>query len=152
MNPFATNSRTPLYIKKEFEEMKKLTAPIVRRYSIYSFISAPLVIFSAINLYFLLFHSTWTSEIPLLIIYGVLGAIGLALFKESTFQSKQVFKMGYHYMINRMKESKYLYDYRKERYLQLINQNPVDAVNIFREFLKEEERMRGNSVNKDTIT
>ncbi|MCD8510436.1 MAG: YwnF family protein [Bacillus sp. (in: Bacteria)] len=125
--------------------MKKLTAPIVRKYSIYSFASASLILFSVINLYFLFFHTNWAQEITMLIVYGVVGALGLALFKESSFQSKRVFKLGYHYMVNRMRESTHLYDYRKERYLQLINKNPMEAINIFREFLMEEQRMKVNN-------
>lgn len=149
MNPYTTNNETPYFIKKEFEELKKLTAPIVRKYSIYSFAASTLILFSLINLYFLFFHNNWAQEIVMLIVYGAVGALGMALFKESNLQSKQVFKLGYHYMVNRMRESTHLYDYRKDRYLQLISKNPMEAISIFREFLMEEERMKSNNTKKD---
>ncbi|MCA1024737.1 MULTISPECIES: DUF5392 family protein [Cytobacillus] len=138
MNPFTD---MPVFVKKEIELLNERLAPTMRVASRYSLFSFPLVVFSIMNIIIVLFtmpmdENTWIT----LLIYSILGAVGMALSKESKIRRKAIEKISVDYMIQRINESKIATEQMKKRYIIIINEKPVMALAQFMEFLREEQR------------
>ncbi|MCY8139612.1 DUF5392 family protein, partial [Bacillus inaquosorum] len=74
-------------------------------------------------------------------IFALLGALGLAFFKEAGYQHKQIQKTVHIYMLNRIKKSEILSEERKDSYTRQIKEEPF-AMRSFVEFLTEEDRRK----------
>ena len=80
--------------------------------------------------------------LPVVIIYAVLGALGLALFKESKFKRKEIEKLSSKYIIDRMNKSVVITENVKNEYISMVKNKPANAIEYFIRFLQDENRAR----------
>ncbi|UTR14758.1 YwnF family protein [Salipaludibacillus sp. LMS25] len=134
---------TSQYVKTEFEKIQAALAPYIKKSSMYTLISVPILTFSLINLFALSVNRGISDEtMPLIIVFGVAGAFGLALFKESMYQSKEIYIKSFNYITNRIKKNDELPDAIKDRYLRRLQTEPANTMMIYYEFLQQEERLK----------
>ncbi|MDC3418629.1 DUF5392 family protein [Aquibacillus salsiterrae] len=134
-------SEMPSYVIKEMEKIESKILPYTQKAAKYSFWSLPLILLSIFNLFFLLFILP-DRNLPVLIVYGLIGAIGLAFSKEAKFYQREVLKRSIHCMIERIKDSDIVPNVTKEDYIRRIQQQSISSYYYFIEFLKEEHRMK----------
>ena len=133
----------PENIQKELEHIQKLIMPLAKKTSRYLFLTYPLIGIAVLNLVILLFFSPRENHIyPMLFVYAVIGAIGLALLKETRINKKEIQKIGILYIIDRIKKSGFVTEEKKVRYIRLVSERPVLAMENFVKFLQEEDRMK----------
>ncbi|MEQ6377200.1 DUF5392 family protein [Bacillaceae bacterium S4-13-58] len=130
----------PPFVKREVDKLEETVEPIAKKAAKYSFWSFPLIVFSLINLFFLLFVIQQNNLIAMAF-YAVLGAIGLALSKEVRYQRKELMERTKEYIIKRIHQSEDVTPEVKNKYIQLVKQHPFRSFQYFVEFLEEEHRM-----------
>ncbi len=140
MNPFQTEHLSH-YVKEELIRMQNELAPYVKKSMAFSLIAVPLIVFSSINLYVLLFGNVGETSLEILIFLAFLAALGTALLVESIHLNKEMVQKGIDYMINRIKTSEMLSDAARERYVDAIKNDERRAYQIFYDFLQHEERL-----------
>ncbi|SET21675.1 hypothetical protein SAMN05216389_10718 [Oceanobacillus limi] len=132
----------PAVVRKEVEKLEETLSPFMKKVSKYAFWSFPLITFSVINLFFLLFFVPSEERVlAVLIFYAVLGAFGMALSKEAKLQRKEIQKKSSDYIIKRMNKSDIVPDDRKEDYIARVRTQPLRSVEHFIKFLKEEDQI-----------
>ncbi|WP_377558942.1 DUF5392 family protein [Ornithinibacillus salinisoli] len=132
----------PAFVKKEIEKLNDFLSPFVKKVSKYAFWSLPLITFSIVNLFFLLFLIPSEDRMLVaLIFYAILGAFGMALSKEAKLQRKEIQKISSDYIIERMKKSDLVSDRFREDYIKRVINQPVRAMDHFVKFLEEEDRL-----------
>ena len=136
----------PGFMQDEIEQLQSKLSPLLKKNMKYGFFSTVMIGFSIINLFFLLFKN---DSLPIskiaLGIYALVGAVGFALLKENKHNRREIVKMSQKYMLERIKKSSYLTDARKSSYFKRINEQPLTAMNVFFEFLAEEQQWKNNS-------
>lgn len=78
-----------------------------------------------------------------------MGAVGFALLKENKHNQKEIVKMSQKYMLERIKKSNFLTDSRKSNYFNRVNEHPLSAMNVFIEFLAEEQQSKNKSSHNE---
>ncbi|MEB1807108.1 MAG: YwnF family protein, partial [Bacillaceae bacterium] len=133
------------YTKKEFEKMQSRISPLVKKSTIFTVASISLISISFINLYYLLFGHV--SNMVLTVVFSILGAVGMALYKEVKFQNKEIYNTSINYIKERIMKSEIVPDYTRDRFIEKVSSEPMNAFQTFSEFLHQEERMKklGNS-------
>lgn len=132
----------PENIKKEIEAIQRLILPLARKTSKYMFWTYPLIGISIFNLIYLLFFSTRTTDIyVMLVIYALIGAVGVALLKETKLNKKEIERIGQKYIVDRIKKSRFVPDDRKKHYISAVHKQPVLAMENFVKFLQEEDNL-----------
>ncbi|GAE29846.1 DUF5392 family protein [Alkalihalobacillus hemicellulosilyticus] len=140
---FKANQKQSPYIAKELEKIQSKLKPFMKKSTIYTFISMPLITFSMMHLGIILFQIGISQEMMLVVVIAALsGAFGLALFKESMHVNKQMFQTSVDYMTDRILKSTKIPDQSREQYLDQIHTEPMKAVNTFCLFLEQEERIK----------
>ncbi|WP_077622376.1 DUF5392 family protein [Sediminibacillus massiliensis] len=92
-----------VYVKKELENFQNKLMPFMKKTRRMTFISIPLITFSVINLFFLLFQVGISQESAIsAVIISLAGAIGFALFKETLHKNKEIANMSLEYMKDRI--------------------------------------------------
>lgn len=135
--------QVPAYIQKELEMITKHVKPLVKKSSTYSLFSIPLILFSVTNLIILFVNNGFTRDMwPMLLVFSVLAAIGMALSKESKSLQKEIQQKSNHYIIERIKKSGSVPDFKKKAFVNLIKKQPVLGFNTFIKFLEEEKRLK----------
>ena len=131
-------------------QLQSTLSPLLKKNMKYRLLSTVMIGFSIINLFFLLFkgESLPISKIALGI-YALVGAVGFALLKENKHNQKEIVKMSQKYMLERMKKSNYLTDARKSNYYKRVNDQPLFAMNVFFEFLSEEQQRMNRSSHEE---
>jgi len=129
----------PHFIKKEFEKLQESLEPTVRKASKYGLWAFPLILLSLFNFVSLLFFASARSTI-VIVIYAIIGAVGLALYKEAKFQRKAIRTVSFNYIIKRISESEVAPESLKKKYLSQIKNQPAMTFNYFIGFLEEENR------------
>nr|MDH3153035.1 DUF5392 family protein [Bacillus licheniformis]MDH3161890.1 DUF5392 family protein [Bacillus licheniformis] len=66
----------------------------------------------------------------------------MALFRESSYQKRNVQQSVMKYILERMQTSEVLSDERKSRYVRAVKEEPFTVMRSFLEFLNEEEIRR----------
>ncbi|MCK1991238.1 hypothetical protein GW626_12910 [Peribacillus muralis] len=141
MNIKLTN--IPHFMQAELEQLQAKISPMLKKNMKYSLLSTAMIGFSVINLFFLLFNNESLSISNIALgIYALIGAIGLALLKENKHNQKEIANMSRIYMLERMKKSRYISDARKSNYYGKVNDQPLYAMNVFFEFLAEEQQRK----------
>ncbi|MFJ7636936.1 DUF5392 family protein [Peribacillus sp. NPDC097206] len=136
----------PHSMQSELKKIQMKLNPLLKKNMKYGFFSTVMIGFSVINLFFLLFmNDSYPISKIALCIYALIGAIGFALMKENKHNQKEIVKMSQKFVLERMKKSTYLTDARKNNYYQKVNEHPFLAMNVFIEFLAEEEQRKNNS-------
>ncbi|MGE7759549.1 DUF5392 family protein [Peribacillus sp. NPDC097895] len=143
-------NKIPRFMQAEMEELQSTLSPLLKKNMKYRLLSTVMIGFSIINLFFLLFkgESLPISKIALGI-YALVGAVGFALLKENKHNQKEIVKMSQKYMLERMKKSNYLTDSRKSNYYKRVNDQPLFAMNVFFEFLSEEQQRMNRSSHEE---
>lgn len=133
----------PGFMQDEIEQLQLKLSPLLKKNMKYGFFSTVMIGFSIINLFFLLFKndSLPVSKIALGI-YALVGAVGFALLKENKHNQREIVKMSQKYMLERIKKSNYLTDARKNNYFKRVNEHPLTAMNVFFDFLAEEQQWK----------
>ncbi|WP_148358795.1 DUF5392 family protein [Peribacillus simplex] len=143
-------NRIPGFMQAEMAQLQSTLSPLLKKNMKYRLLSTVMIGFSIINLFFLLFkgESLPISKIALGI-YALVGAVGFALLKENKHNQKEIVKMSQKYMLERMKKSIYLTDARKSNYYKRVNDQPLFAMNVFFEFLSEEQQRMNRSSHEE---
>ncbi|MDM5359417.1 DUF5392 family protein [Peribacillus sp. ACCC06369] len=143
-------NKIPGFMQAEIEQLQSSLSPLLKKNLKYGFFSTVMIGFSIINLFFLLFKS---DSLPIsktaLGIYALVGAVGFALLKENKHNQKEIVKMSQKYMLERIKKSNYLTDSRKSNYFKRVNEHPLSAMNVFIEFLAEEQQSKNKSSHNE---
>ncbi|TQS74185.1 hypothetical protein DX933_12725 [Ornithinibacillus gellani] len=137
----------PNYAKKELLKLEEVMAPFMKRASKYRMWSLPLVAISFINLIILLFVMP-EKHIPMILVYGVIGAFGLALSKEAKYQQKEMLKRSADYITNRIMKSDMVSVSFKKRYVSLVKEQPFLMMNHFTSFLEKEEEEKEHDMDE----
>ncbi|WP_456279092.1 DUF5392 family protein [Bacillus sp. AK128] len=131
----------PNFAKKEIEKLQEVIAPVVKKASRYVFWSFPLIAVSLINIFVLLFVTGFDESLTSsLVIYAILGALGMALSKEAKHQQVEIQRRSRDYIVDRIKNSDHVSDRVKEKYITLVKENPLQIMNYFVNFLEVENR------------
>lgn len=130
----------PPFVKREVDKLEETVEPIAKKAAKYSFWSFPLIVFSVINLFFLLFIMQQNNLI-VMTFYAAIGAIGLALSKEVRHQRKELIKRTREYIIKRIHQSEEVSSEVKNKYIRLVKEHPLRSFQYFIEFLEEEHRI-----------
>ncbi|MDQ0228977.1 DUF5392 family protein [Metabacillus malikii] len=139
------NQDMPFFVKKELENIFEILAPIMRKVMTYRFISLPLIVISLMNLFFVVSTISINRETaPVIIIYALLGAVGMALAKEAKHKQKEFQHQSVRYITERIKNSPLDSEQLKLNYIEMVNKNPIQAINYFVEFLQKENKIKYN--------
>lgn len=129
----------PNFVKREIEKLEEIIAPLLKKASKYTLFSLPLVFFSTINLFVLLFFSpTGQFEAIPIFICAAIGAIGMALSKEAKIQRVEIQSISSDYIIERIKKSEIASDRLKKEYISLVQKQPLLSTHHFITFLQKE--------------
>ncbi len=131
----------PRYVEREIEEIQKLTLPIMKKTRKYSFLAILIIPISILNLLSLVFFTPWSQEMFIsTLIFAGIGALGFALQKEVRYSVKEIQKVTIAYMKERVEKSKVMELHRQSHYIELLTTHPTRTLNIFQQFLEEENR------------
>ncbi|MGE6376472.1 DUF5392 family protein [Peribacillus muralis] len=148
MNIKLTN--IPSFMQAELDQLQANLSPMLKKSMKYGLLSTAMIGFSVINLFFLFFNNESLSISNIALgIYALIGAIGFALLKENKHNQKEIAKMSRTYMLERMKKSRYVTDARKSNYYKKVNEQPLYAMNVFFEFLAEEQQHKDQSFHNE---
>ncbi|WP_080848545.1 DUF5392 family protein [Cytobacillus gottheilii] len=140
---FQRTAEMPAFIKKELEKLEEKIQPVMKKASKYVLFSYPLIFISIMNLFLVLFGMTTTENAALTImIYAIIGAVGMALSKEGKLLRKDILKRTAEYIIERINKSEDASESLKNKYIMLVKGQPFLLIQHFIEFLKEEKRDR----------
>jgi hypothetical protein len=131
----------PNFVKREIERLEEIISPFLKKASKYALFSLPLISFSVINLFLLLFvTSEQKFTATTITIYAVIGAIGMALSKEAKIQQIEIQNISSDYIIERIKKSELASAHLKKQYIFLVKEEPSMAMQHFITFLKKEDQ------------
>ena len=88
----------------------------------------------------LLFVPADMRSLSVLILFSVAGAVGFALAKEAKFQKRQIQKLSHEFMVERISKSETATEESKTKYMNLVKNQPIHALQHFVEFLKKENQ------------
>lgn len=138
MKSIQMNEQSP-FIKKEMEKIQAKIAPLLKKNFFYTIISLPLIVFSLFNLFILIFQTADRSVLSI-IVFALCAAIGMALIKETKYNNKEIQSKSFAYIEKRIKASENINEYSKKHYLDRLYKQPFQSMEIFFEFLLQEER------------
>ncbi|UOR13587.1 DUF5392 family protein [Halobacillus amylolyticus] len=125
----------PGFVNRELERIQEIILPMVKKVSKYTLGSFPLIAISVINLFSLVFivpgHMSSMFTIGF---YALIGAVGMALYKEARHQKKEMKKRSTDYIMERIRKSEVMSDRGKEKYMTLIKDNRLQTMNYFIKF------------------
>lgn len=134
-------SDMPNFVKREIKKLEETISPIMKRAFRYAIWSFPLILTSIANLIFILFVSSGRqNSLPSILIFAVLGSLGLALSREAKLKQKEAQNLSVNFIIERIKRSEITSERFKSEYIDLVKGQPLLAINHFIKFLEEEER------------
>ncbi len=137
---FFSMNDMPQFVIKEIEKLEDALQPVKKKAARYSFWSFPLIALSVFNLSVQLFTMP-DIRISGVILYSLIGAMGMALSKEGKYQRKEMIKQSTDYMVERINKSDAVPESIKERYANLVQSRPIQSVGYFVKFLEEENRL-----------
>ncbi|MBU8906670.1 DUF5392 family protein [Desertibacillus haloalkaliphilus] len=135
-------NKFPRYTRNELEKIQKLIAPAVKKSTIFIFLSMSMISFSIINLYYLIFGTGTSGLTIFVLLFSLLGALGVALYKESLHKNKEIQQLSREYIIDRITKSEHLPDDAKDKYVAKIQADPKTTFEVFFQSLDQEERMK----------
>lgn len=142
MNNFMMKNM-PAFIEKEIEVVTDKLKPLLKKGSRYTLFAMPLIAVSFVNLLLLLIQGGWNLDnLPILGIYALMAAIGIALYKESKHVKKEIQQIGMEHFIKRINNSEHVNDYQKQEYINTIKNKPKFGFHTFLNFLTEEDQRK----------
>ncbi|WP_256860534.1 DUF5392 family protein [Paraliobacillus ryukyuensis] len=144
MNPLLFENMPP-FIKREMEKITEQIQPLMKKNSKYVMFAFPLMIVGGFNL-LLTFFDGGVGFDQLLVpsIYALITAIGIALYKESKHVNKQIHRIGKEHMIERIETSSIIADDKKNAYINMVKKQSKMSLQIFINFLTEENKQKQN--------
>ncbi|ENH96432.1 hypothetical protein J416_10881 [Gracilibacillus halophilus YIM-C55.5] len=143
MLPFTTG-QLPSFVKIELERLFEKISPLMKKNTRYKMFAIPLLFVSLVNIvYFLFFEGFANHMIAMVLIYALMAAVGLALYKESKHIKRRMKTMELEHILNRIDKSEVINEYKKQDYITSIKNQPRLGMQAFMNFLAEEnERKR----------
>ncbi len=136
----------PDYIKEEMEGVMRKAKSLIKKNTVFTLLSIPLIVFSVFNLFFLVFRFGVESDmVYVLLLFALLGSIGIALYKEAKAVRKEIRKVSSEHIVERIEASDIVNDYQKRDFIDSIKKRPVLAMSVFIQFLQEEKHRQENS-------
>lgn len=140
---FPRTTELPKNVIQELKELQKITAPFMKKVATYMFWSFPLIAISIFNLVVSIFFIPASDKsLVMMLIYAIAGSIGLALQKEVKLQRQEIQKMSADYILRRVQKSEVVAPAAQNRYMSLVREEPMMAVQHFIAFLEEEARQQ----------
>ncbi|ASB87050.1 YwnF family protein [Bacillus sonorensis] len=138
-----TFNQMPAFMRREMENLKQVAAPILKKRMIFLFIAVPVLLVSLVYLSSFWGHMSFGMDTFIKMGIAALGAaFGMALFRESSYQKRNVQQKVFQYILDRMQKSEVLSEERKNRYVRAVKEQPFTVMSNFMEFLHEEENRR----------
>ncbi|MET3684118.1 arginine exporter protein ArgO [Alkalibacillus flavidus] len=122
--------------------MERYLSPLLKKSIIFSMIAFPLITISVFNLIYLLTTVPINRDTMLIIgVLAVLGAIGMALFKESMHHNRSLQQQSFDFIKSRIQQSEVVPEQAIVRYIRDLDTQPSRAYQTFQTFLQHEERL-----------
>ncbi|SDL83461.1 DUF5392 family protein [Sediminibacillus halophilus] len=135
----------PGYIQHEIEGVMSKAKSLIKKNTIFTLVSIPLIVFSVCNLFILLYrYGAGTEMVYMLLLFALLGSIGIALYKEAKMIRKEIRKVSSEQIMERIEASDVVNDYQKRGFIETIKKQPVLAMSVFIQFLQEEKNRKEN--------
>jgi uncharacterized membrane protein YuzA (DUF378 family) len=133
----------PPFIQQEMDKIATMIRPLMKKVSIFYLIGLPLFILGVLNMV-LPFLSTEFSSISMTarIVYAIVAAVGISLFRESQFLKKQMHQTVKRYIAERIKKSVLIEEHEKTRYVTRVNKQKQMDLPLFFHFLTEEHKRK----------
>lgn len=133
----------PQSTQKELEKLFSKLTPLMKKNAKYMMFAVPLLIIAFTNFIFFIFLDGFSEGMLITaIVYAVMAAIGMALFKETKYLKKEIKEIELEHVIGRIKDSDIINDYRKKNYTDQIKSEPKLAIQTFISFLQEENERK----------
>ncbi|KAA0549975.1 hypothetical protein FZW96_01090 [Bacillus sp. BGMRC 2118] len=132
-------NESPHYIRNEIIILQEHITPMMKIVSRYTFWSMPLISISILNIFIYITALGELKPLPV-IIFAILGALGLALSKEARLKQLEVQKVSMDFVINRIQKSDRVSDVIKNKYIALIQEQPIKTITHFIKFLEDENK------------
>ncbi|WP_164669812.1 DUF5392 family protein [Virgibacillus doumboii] len=133
----------PAFIEREIEIVTEKLKPQLKKSSRYTLFAMPLITVAFVNLFFSLIQGGWyLNNMPILAIYALMAAVGIALYKESKHVKKEMQQIGMEHFIKRINKSEHMNDYQKKEYISTIKSRPKFGFHTFLNFLTEEDQRK----------
>ncbi|UOQ48473.1 DUF5392 family protein [Gracilibacillus caseinilyticus] len=142
MFSFFTND-VPSFMKIELEKLFNKISPLMKKNARYMMFAMPLLLISILNLIFFLFFGGFDNGmLAIVIVYALMAAVGLALYKESKHIKKKIRELEMEHIVSRIEKSNIVNDYQKKDYISLIKSHPKMGLQTFLNFLNEENERK----------
>ncbi|WP_058306552.1 DUF5392 family protein [Gracilibacillus massiliensis] len=129
----------PSFMKLELEKLFQKINPLIKKNTKYMMFAVPLLFISLFNLIFFLFFGGFSNGMfAIAVVYALMAAVGLALYKESKHIKRKIKELEMEHMVTRIKKSDVINDYKKKDYISLIKSQPRMGIHTFMNFLTEE--------------
>ncbi|MDX8044504.1 DUF5392 family protein [Gracilibacillus sp. S3-1-1] len=133
----------PAFMKNELEKLFAKINPLMKKNAKYMMFAMPLLFISVFNLIFFLFFGGFeNSMLAIPVIYALMAAVGLALYKESKHIKKEIRQLETEYIVTRIEKSSILNERKKKDYISIIKTQPKLNLQTFMNFLTEENDRR----------
>ncbi|MGM0522493.1 MAG: DUF5392 family protein [Bacillota bacterium] len=133
----------PPFIQQEMDKIATMIRPLMKKVSLFYMIGLPLLILGVLNMV-LPFLSAEFSSISMTarVVYALVAAVGLSLFRESQFLKKQMHQIVKRYIAERIKKSILIEEHEKTRYVTRVNKQKQMDLPLFFHFLTEEHKRK----------
>lgn len=130
-------------MKNELEKLFNKINPLIKKNAKYMMFAIPLLFISVFNLIFFLFFGGFSNGMVAVgVVYALMAAVGMALYKESKHIKKEIKKLEMEHMVTRIEKSDILNEHKKRDYISLIKSQPKMGIQTFINFLTEENDRR----------
>ncbi|QGH33851.1 hypothetical protein GI584_07375 [Gracilibacillus salitolerans] len=142
MVSFFTNN-IPTFMKIELEKLFHKINPLIKKNAKYMMFAIPLLLISILNLIFFLFFDGFANGmVAIVIVYALMAAVGLALYKESKHIKRKIKQLEMEHIVTRIEKSDVMNEYKKKDYISLLKSQPKMGLQTFINFLTEENDRR----------
>lgn len=136
-------SEIPSFIKIELEKLFHKLSPLMKKNTKYMMFAMPLLFISVFNLIFFLFFGGFENGMTtIILVYALMAAVGMALYKETKHIKKKILALEVEHIVTRIEKSEVMNDYKKKDYISLIKNQPKIGIQTFMNFLTEEHERR----------
>ncbi|SFL54650.1 hypothetical protein SAMN04487943_102156 [Gracilibacillus orientalis] len=142
MVSFFTND-IPTFMKIELEKLFHKINPLIKKNSRYMMFAIPLLLISIFNFIFFLFFGGFSNGmLAVVVVYALMAAVGMALYKESKQIKKKIKQLEMEHIVTRIEKSEVMNEHKKKNYISLIKSQPKMGLQTFINFLTEENDRR----------
>ena len=136
-------SNIPAFMKGELEKLFHKINSLIKKNAKYMMFAVPLLFISVFNLIFFLFFGGFSNGmVAVVVVYALMAAVGMALYKESKHIKKKIQQLEMEHIVTRIEKSDILNEHKKKDYISLIKAQPKMGLQTFINFLTEENDRR----------